>query len=83
MQRTLPIEMLRPPNLTLTQSFSVSDRLWRLLGPASVTRYRFQWVVFQRKFDTLAVSVMMWMYNSDHSDSDNFWDESETSYLLP
>ena len=83
----MAIEMLRPPNLTLTQS--VSDSLWRLLGPASVTRYRFQWVIFQRNFDTLAlppssVSVMMWMYNSNHSDSDNYGDESETSYnLLP
>ena len=28
-------------------------------------------------------SVMMWMYNSDRSDSDNFGDESETSSLLP
>ena len=42
------------------------------------------------KFDTLAGpgppysgSVMMWMYNSDRSDSDNFGDESETSSLLP
>ena len=25
---------------------------------------------------------MMWMYNSDHSDSDNFGDESETSYVI-
>ena len=29
-----------------------------------------------------SVSVMMWMYNSDHSDSDNFGDESETSLVI-
>ena len=40
-ERSVAIEMLRPPNLTLMQSVSVSDSLWCLLGPASVTRYRF------------------------------------------
>ena len=78
----MAIEMLQPLTQLLTLTVTAKPGTgWVSKTYCGVcTAYQNLWVFFQRKFDTSG-SIMMLIYNSDHSDSNHFWAESGTSSL--